>query len=59
MRSWLARDRRRTRRPSSRIGSSVAGAPTSTSSASFQLVTNSISAAPAIIRPLRTNIDSP
>ena len=50
---------RRTRRPSSRIGTSVAGTPSSTSSASFQLVTNSIAAAPIIISRLRTNMDTP
>jgi len=41
------------------MGASVAGTPTSTSSASFQLVTNSITAAPAIMSPLRRNIERP
>jgi hypothetical protein len=41
------------------MGISVAGTPSSTKSASFQLVTKSMIAAPAIMRALRTNIDTP
>ena len=43
----------------SSIGTIVAGIPSSTSSASFQDTTKSITTAPNIIRRLRRNIDTP
>ena len=58
-RSWLTRDSRRTRRPISRIGTSVAGTPSTISAASLALVANSSTSAPAIISALRRSIEKP
>ena len=54
MRSWLARDRRRTRRPAMTIGRNTTGTPTSTSSVSFAEVSASIAKAPIISSRLRS-----
>ena len=58
-RSWFARESRRTLRPRSRIGTSVAGTPSTTSAASLPLVRTSITSAPNPISALRRNIEMP
>ena len=58
-RSWFSRERRRTRRPISRMGTSVAGMPSTISAASFALATKSSTTAPSDISALRRNIEIP
>ena len=53
MLSWLWLDRRRTRRPKNRMGSSTSGTPTAIIRESFRLVMNIITRAPTRVRLLR------
>ena len=57
-RSWVARASRRTRRPTSRIGSTTKGTPTRTSSVSLALVSASMTSPPVSSSRLRAAIDT-
>ena len=56
MRSWLARASLRTRLPNNTIGTITTGTVSNTSSVSFQLVSISMTSAPAPSTPLRIAI---
>ena len=58
IRSWLARDRRRTRRPNTRIGTSTSGTTRNTSPVSRALVTASNTVPPTSMIAFRSAIET-